>query len=160
FTAMSNGSRRSATRSSGVQGVPPHAPASGVPASGVPASGVPESTEPPSGNVLRSPSQPRNATRLNATRPRTRTRERYHAAAPRGPAAQCAAMAPRTEPGLRIRCSADVLLALLLILNADRVTTARAGRADDIKHLWQNAGLKAPPEEIYLRAFKKEQQLE
>jgi murein L,D-transpeptidase YafK len=53
-----------------------------------------------------------------------------------------------------------VLLALLLILSADRVATARTERSDDVKHLWQTAGLKAPPAEIYLRAFKKERELE
>jgi murein L,D-transpeptidase YafK len=53
-----------------------------------------------------------------------------------------------------------MLLIVLTLLSADRVATARTERAADVKQLWQSAGLKAPPAEIYLRAFKKERELE
>jgi len=53
-----------------------------------------------------------------------------------------------------------VFLILLSLLAADRVAVARSQRTEDVKALWSSAGLKAPPAEIYLRAFKKEQQLE
>lgn len=52
------------------------------------------------------------------------------------------------------------LLLVLTLLTADRVATARTERAADVKQLWQEAGLKAPPTEVYLRAFKKEKVLE
>jgi murein L,D-transpeptidase YafK len=53
-----------------------------------------------------------------------------------------------------------MLLIVLTLLSADRVATARTERAADVKQLWQSAGLKAPPQEVYLRAFKKERELE
>jgi murein L,D-transpeptidase YafK len=53
-----------------------------------------------------------------------------------------------------------MLLIVLTLLSADRVATARTERAADVKQLWQTAGLKAAPQEIYLRAFKKERELE
>src|SRR5882672_8245743 len=52
------------------------------------------------------------------------------------------------------------LLLVLTLLAADRVTTARTERAGDVKQLWEQAGLKAAPAEVYLRAFKKEKVLE
>jgi murein L,D-transpeptidase YafK len=51
-------------------------------------------------------------------------------------------------------------LLVLTLLSADRVTTARDERAADVKQLWEQAGLKTPPIEVYLRAFKKERVLE
>jgi murein L,D-transpeptidase YafK len=53
-----------------------------------------------------------------------------------------------------------VAFVLLTLLSADRVSDARARRADDVQQLWVKAGLDRPPAEIYLRAFKKEQVLE
>ncbi len=53
-----------------------------------------------------------------------------------------------------------MLLIVLSVLAADRVTTARGQRAEDVKALWTQVGFKQAPAEIYLRAFKKEQQLE
>ncbi len=53
-----------------------------------------------------------------------------------------------------------MLAALMLILAADRVATARTERAEDVKQLWKAAGLKAAPQELYLRAFKQERELE
>ncbi|MBL8952584.1 MAG: L,D-transpeptidase family protein [Myxococcaceae bacterium] len=46
------------------------------------------------------------------------------------------------------------------LMAADRVATARTERTEDVKALWSAAGLKAAPAELYLRAFKKERQLE
>ena len=42
----------------------------------------------------------------------------------------------------------------------DRVATARRARTADVRALISEAGLKKPPEEIYLRAFKEEKLLE
>jgi murein L,D-transpeptidase YafK len=53
-----------------------------------------------------------------------------------------------------------MLLALLTLLAADRVALARTQRSDDVEQLWKAAELSKPPAEIYLRAFKKERQLE
>jgi murein L,D-transpeptidase YafK len=53
-----------------------------------------------------------------------------------------------------------VLLALLTILAADRVSLAREQRGDDVRAVWSAAGLKKPPAEIYLRALKQERELE
>ena len=53
-----------------------------------------------------------------------------------------------------------MLLALLVILSADKVALVRSARADDVKTLWSSAGLSKPPDEIYLRALKQERQLE
>jgi murein L,D-transpeptidase YafK len=53
-----------------------------------------------------------------------------------------------------------VVLALLAILAADRVTVAREQRGDDVQTLWSAAGLKKAPTEVYLRALKKERLLE
>ena len=53
-----------------------------------------------------------------------------------------------------------MLYFVLVILSSDRVAEARASRSADVKQLWQTAGLKAAPQEIYLRAFKKEKVLE
>ncbi len=42
----------------------------------------------------------------------------------------------------------------------DRVATAREGQAEALKKLFADAGLTYPPDELYLRAFKQEKQLE
>ena len=42
----------------------------------------------------------------------------------------------------------------------DRVATARQNQAEPLKQLFADAGLKYPPDELYLRAFKEEKQLE
>lgn len=55
------------------------------------------------------------------------------------------------------------LLLLLLLSNsafADKVKEVRARRAADVKALVEKAGLTYPVDEVYLRAFKKERQLE
>lgn len=53
-----------------------------------------------------------------------------------------------------------MLLVLLTVLSADRVAEVRAARAADVRALWVAAGLKGAPEEVYLRALKKERELE
>ena len=53
-----------------------------------------------------------------------------------------------------------LLLVLTTLIAADRVAIARSERGEDVKALWQSAELSKPPAEIYLRAFKKERQLE
>ncbi len=58
------------------------------------------------------------------------------------------------------------LVALSLVLGAtaalakDRVTAVRERRAADVKALVEKTGLSYPPDEVYLRAFKQERQLE
>ena len=54
------------------------------------------------------------------------------------------------------------VLLLLVLLGAprDRVADARARRTDDIAALIKQAGLTEKPTEVYLRAFKKERQVE
>jgi len=54
------------------------------------------------------------------------------------------------------------LLLLLVLLGApkDRVADARARRSEDLAALLKQAGLTAKPTEVYLRAFKKERQVE
>ena len=47
-----------------------------------------------------------------------------------------------------------------LALAKDRVTTARGGQAAPLKQLFADAGLTYPPDELYLRAFKEEKELE
>jgi murein L,D-transpeptidase YafK len=60
--------------------------------------------------------------------------------------------------------SVRVLLVLLVFAStsasADKVKEVRARRAADVKALVEKAGLTYPVEEVYLRAFKKERQLE
>jgi murein L,D-transpeptidase YafK len=51
-----------------------------------------------------------------------------------------------------------VLLSTLAL--ADKVKDVRAARTNDVKALVEKAGLTYPVEEVYLRAFKKERQLE
>jgi murein L,D-transpeptidase YafK len=53
-----------------------------------------------------------------------------------------------------------MMLLVLTLLASDRVAAARTERAPDVKQLWQSAGLKVAPAEVYLRAFKKERVLE
>lgn len=55
-----------------------------------------------------------------------------------------------------------VLLALAATpaLAADKVKEVRARRAADVKALLEKAGLTSPVDEVYLRAFKRERQLE
>src|SRR5947209_864035 len=53
-----------------------------------------------------------------------------------------------------------MILLVLTLLASDRVAAARTERAADVKQLWQSAGLKAAPAEVFLRAFKKERLLE
>lgn len=52
------------------------------------------------------------------------------------------------------------VLASTAALAKDRVTEVRARRAADVKALVEKAGLAYPPDEVYLRAFKQERQLE
>jgi murein L,D-transpeptidase YafK len=59
-----------------------------------------------------------------------------------------------------LNVSSGVILALLTILAADKVALVRTQRGEDIQTLWKSAGLAKPPQEIYLRALKKERELE
>ncbi len=53
-----------------------------------------------------------------------------------------------------------VVLGAASALGKDRVSDARARRATDLAALLENAGLTAPPHEVYLRVFKQERVVE
>jgi murein L,D-transpeptidase YafK len=59
-----------------------------------------------------------------------------------------------------MRLSLVACLICMSALGKDRVATARVSQAEPLKKLFADAGLTYPPDELYLRAFKEEKELE
>src|SRR5689334_22662228 len=97
---------------------------------------------------------------------RRRARESTPAWRPAPPTATSDRRSAIEEPLRWLRGLALMRLALVLALVAsaalakDRVSTARLAQTEPLKKLFADAGLTYPPDELYLRAFKEEKELE